>query len=398
MLAFDSATCAPSVTEESTNPFLRYRRTLGVDALGADLGLTDERRRAIIAAADNEVAKIAGTGFHETPFARSDSLSEALGFSPVGGVWVKDETGNVAGSHKARHLFTILLHLLFVEEAGAAPWRTARERPPLAIASCGNAAVAASVLARSQNWPIRVFVPPSASPEVMRILADNNADAVWCPRLDSDAPGDPCMHRFREAVRDGAVPFSVQGTENVWCLDGGRTLGWEMISTAHWRQLSRIYVQVGGGAFASCVGAAALAAGAGPGLHPVQAAGCAPLGRAWALATGADALGQLAKRWDEFMWPWERPASLADGILDDETYDWLSVLDATARTGGHLVVAPEPMIEAAWELARTTAGARVSPTGAAGLAGVLAERSAGSPGQTVADTDKVAVIFSGVAR
>ena len=26
----------------------------------------------------------------------------------------------------------------------------------------------------------------------------------------------------------GAIPFSVQGPENAWCLDGGRTIGWEM--------------------------------------------------------------------------------------------------------------------------------------------------------------------------
>ena len=30
------------------------------------------------------------------------------------------------------------------------------------------------------------------------------------------------------ASATGAVPFGVQGTENAWCLDGGRTIGWEM--------------------------------------------------------------------------------------------------------------------------------------------------------------------------
>ena len=50
-----------------------------------------------------------------TPFGRSDELSDALGFAADGGVWVKDETGEVAGSHKARHLVTILLHLLAAE-------------------------------------------------------------------------------------------------------------------------------------------------------------------------------------------------------------------------------------------------------------------------------------------
>ena len=76
----------------------------------------------------------------------ADALSDALGFARDGGVWVKDETGNVGGSHKARHLFTILLHLVAAEALGLArsvPASTAR----LAIASCGNAALAAATLA-----------------------------------------------------------------------------------------------------------------------------------------------------------------------------------------------------------------------------------------------------------
>jgi threonine synthase len=60
----------------------------------------------------------------------------------------------VGGSQKARHLFTILLHLLAAERLGQLP-----ERPPLAIASCGNAALAAATLAAAADWPIDVYVP-----------------------------------------------------------------------------------------------------------------------------------------------------------------------------------------------------------------------------------------------
>jgi hypothetical protein len=34
----------------------------------------------------------------------------------------------------------------------------------LAIASCGNAALAAAVVARAGGWPLTVFVPPDADP------------------------------------------------------------------------------------------------------------------------------------------------------------------------------------------------------------------------------------------
>jgi len=284
----------PLVATASENPFLSYRSHLAVDRLGEGLGLVPARREQLIVAADEAVAAVAGTGFRKTPLRREDALSDALGFSADGGVWVKDETGNVAGSHKARHLFTILLHLLTVEEAGRAPW-TRDSRPALAIASCGNAAIAASTLAASQRWPITVFVPVSASASVLALLDELGADVVACPRRDGDPPGDPCIHRFREAVAAGAIPFSVQGTENVWCLDGGRTLGWEIAESAGDR-LDRVVIQVGGGAFLSSVGNSLVTAGIAPRLHAVQAEGCAPLARAWSHARRTGGVAGVGSR------------------------------------------------------------------------------------------------------
>ncbi len=52
-------------------------------------------------------------------------LSDALGFDGDGGVWVKDETGNVSGSHKGRHLMGVLIHLAVMERCGLT-----RPRPP----------------------------------------------------------------------------------------------------------------------------------------------------------------------------------------------------------------------------------------------------------------------------
>jgi len=105
-----------------SNPFVAFRHLLAVDAFGASIGLDDVTRRSIIEQADADVARIAGTGFRVTPLERADRLSDALGFSDRGGVWVKDDTHNVAGSHKARHLFGILLHLLMGEKAGVVSW------------------------------------------------------------------------------------------------------------------------------------------------------------------------------------------------------------------------------------------------------------------------------------
>lgn len=382
---------APFRPLDAPNPFVAYRTYLAVDAYGAAIGLDDARRLAVIEDLDDAVARVAGTGFRRTPLVRAGHLSDALGFAPAGGIWVKDETRNVAGSHKARHLFTEMVQLLMAEAAGTARWGSG-PRPRLAIASCGNAAIAASTIARAVGWPIDVFVPPSASPTVLTALESLRASVTVCPRSESGPPGDPCVLRFRGAVAAGAVPFGVQGTENAWCRDGGRTLGWE-ISDEMGHRADRVFVQTGGGAFAACVGASLRSSGVHPMLHAVQAEGCAPLERAWRRAIATGGVGNVGARWSECMWPWEdEPVSLADGILDDETYDWIGVLDAMAHTGGSPVVASEAHIVEANRLAHAHTGIDVSPTGSAGLAGVLAIRN------RIADAERVVVIFSGVRR
>jgi threonine synthase len=382
---------APVTSTGDDNPFVAFRHMLAWDAFAAAVGQSDVDREAMVRSLDAEVARVQGHGFVTTPFARADGLSDALGFSAIGGVWVKDETHNVGGSHKARHLFTILLHLRTAEVAGLAPWRSAADRPPLAIASCGNAALAAATLAAAVSWPIRVFVPSSANLHVTNRLGELGATVVECPRLATDPPGDPCVHRFREAVADGAIPFSVQGPENAWCLDGGRTIGWEMAATGV--ALDRVFVQVGGGAFAACVAAGLRTSGSDPRLHAVQTDSCAPLARAWERSQSVGGPAAAGAHWAECMWPWEHVGtSAADGILDDETYDWLPVLAAMADTGGSPVVVGEQQVLEANEVGCRTTGIAASHTGTAGLAGLLARRG------SVANDERVAVVFSGVRR
>jgi threonine synthase len=219
---------------------------------------------------------------------------------------------------------------------------------------------------------------------------------VVCPRMPTDPPGDPCVHRFREAVVAGAVPFSVQGTENVWCLDGGRTIGWEMATQfdhdVPGSTLDRVFVQVGGGALAACVAAGLSMLGEVPRLHVVQTDSCAPLVRAWDVSA-ADGHRNPGQHWASWMWPWEHVGtSAADGILDDETYDWIPVLDAVVRSGGGPVVCTEQNVLDAHRLALATTSIDVSATGSAGLAGVLAAR------HDIGSHERIAVVFSGIRR
>jgi len=344
-----------SVDDTSRQPFVRYRRMLRSWVEAED----DEWFVAEVDRLDDAVAEVDGHGFEVTP------CSEAL----IGerSITVKNETGNVSGSHKARHTFGLMLHLLVRERRAGG----AADRPLLAVASCGNAAVAAAVVAAAERWPITVYVPVVAEEAVVDRLRELGATVEFCPRIDGEE-GDPSYHRFREAVGAGAVPFGCQGPDNGYTIDGGRTLGYELAEQAP--DTDRVYVQVGGGALAASVAQGMAVGGSPAALMAVQTEGCAPLARAWQRTAELGGLDEARRQRSAVMRPWTpAPFSAATGILDDETYDWAAVAEAMAATGGHPVVVPEPVVAEACEAGRAATGINVSPTGSAGLAGLLCD-------------------------
>jgi threonine synthase len=378
---------------DEDDPFLRYRRWLSPYRLARVTGLSDAAWVELVGELDRMLKAVDGRGFRRTPFVRQPSLAAALGLA--GDLWIKDETRNVSGSHKARHLMGAILYLRVLEISGLALGEGLRSRR-LAIASCGNAALAAAVIARAANWPLDVFIPTDAEPSVVRRLHDLDATVVVCERR-ADETGDPCVHAARRKVCAGAIPFGVQGPDNGLAVEGARTLAFEMAEALAVESvgIEVLYLQVGGGALASALAQGfALAVAAGlmrrvPRLVAVQTAGCAPLVRAWRRLDGV-ALSDAVRSRSRFMWPWERvPASLAHGILDDETYDWFEVVKALRETGGEAVVADEAAVARALELVRAHTAVPASATGAAGLAGALAASDA---------RGAAAAVLSGVDR
>lgn len=374
------------------DPFLRYRTLLSPYRLAIAWGLSDQAWFDIEGRLDQALIGVDGRGFRLTPMTAEPALAEAVGHK--GPLWVKNETGNVAGSHKARHLMGVMLYLKVLAAAGKPAGEGLASRR-LAIASCGNAALAAAVLARAADWPLDVFIPPDASPAVVARLTELGAAITVCQRRDGEA-GDPCYHAFRHAVANGAIPFGVQGPDNGLAIEGGRTLAFEMAEGFRdaGDGVDTLFVQVGGGALASALGQGfAIAARAGviarpPRLMAVQTEGCAPLARAWD-RLGDTTLGDAAGHKSRFMWPWEAtPHSLAHGILDDETYDWWAIAEAMRNSGGSPVVASEASITKAYGLGKTHTAIGASATGTAGLAGLLCRPVAGATAQIFSGADR----------
>lgn len=366
-----SRTAATTLAGEQ-NPFLRYRERLDAYEVVRSGAFSDEQFVELVGAIDDDIASVWGHGFVVSPLIDGQPLAQAAGLSCR--LSIKVEAGSVGGSHKARHLMGALLHRRIAEDLGTPK----AER--LAIASCGNAALGAAVLANAWKRPLSVFVPVWADPAVVAELDRFGADITRCERREGEV-GDPCYLRFREAIQDGAEPFSVQGTDTPTTFDGGRTLGWEIEEQGG--AVDALYVQVGGGALATSVSRGLPEAR----LHPVQAAGCAPLHRAWQRMGGSLKLPDAQAADQPFMTAWQDPQSFATGILDDITYDWIPLLRQTEQTSGHPIVATEANVVAAYELAHTHTSVNVCPTGTAGFAGLLTEPAPAG--------EHVAVLFTG---
>jgi threonine synthase len=395
-----------------SNPFLRYRTRFHSYHVARAAGWSDQRFVDLVRELDADIAGVEGHGFSTTPVSRSNSLDARLGFGSGGGVWVKDETGNISGSHKARHLMGIMLALRVAEALGQAD-----PAAPLAIASCGNAALAAAVVARAAHRRLMVFVPPSAEASVIERLRSLDSEIEVCERQPGQ-PGDPSYFRLLKAIDDGAVPFTVQGNLNGHAIEGGATLGWEFVDQLHGegRSIDRLVIHVGGGAFASSQAMAleeSLELGQirqMPRIDAVQTEGGFPLARAYELvvrhfgvAPGArldiaavdEGLRDVARHRSDYMWPWEtEPVSIAHGILDDEAYDWLAVVRAMLLSGGRTVVVDEATLKQANTVAGPLFGIDADHTGTAGLAGLIHLSSHG----LVKPDETEAVIFSGARR
>ncbi|MDX1502421.1 MAG: pyridoxal-phosphate dependent enzyme [Thermoanaerobaculia bacterium] len=413
-------------SDSEPNPFLRFRPLFHGYQEARRAGWGDAAYRRLVERLDTEVQRVDGRGFRTTPFEPAPALAAALG---VRRVLVKDETGNVGGTHKARHLMALALWL----EAARELHPEIAPPAPLAIASCGNAALAAAIVARALDRPLTAFVPAEAEGRILARLDALGAVKQVCADHPAGA-GDPAVHGFRAAVAAGALPFGVQGPDNGLTLEGGATLGWEIAAALARRDhtLDRLLVQVGGGALAAATWRAldeARALGVLarlPRLHAVQTE-ASPLVRAWRGVVGevgaawrsasgqqpppADAPAELAgwvaervppevrdavlhraaRRRSRYMRPWEGPlASVAASILDDETYDWLMVVEGMLATGGWPLTVPEELLLAARRAAREATGEPITASGSAGLAGALALSRAG-----LLDPDEsLAVLFT----
>lgn len=429
---------------QNPDPYLLFKKFFYSYYLAEKLNVNFD---AIVNSINEELRRFHEPSFNMTPFIVKDVIK---GIS--GKTLIKNETINVSGSHKARHLMGNIIYLEVLRKAGII-----NDKPKLAIYSCGNAALGAAAVAKAAGYTLNVFIPPNINPNVINKLNNYGANIVECSRISGET-GDPCYNRFQEALNSGAVPFSCSGPDNWSNIEGGQTLCLELFAQSSLvkQKINSIVIQVGGGALASSAVKSIEelysfnSINYLPSIFTVQTEGGFPLFRAYILIISdiarlngipcsfsmpvtkdihskADSFVQyfnknlsevldisafaklnyatdkvqqilkygVRKNMSKYMWAWEgEPHSIAHGILDDITYDWYKIIQGMLKTGGVPITVTEQELIDANKLAKSETNINVDHTGSSGFAGYLKLKKL----NIIPKESSTAVIFTGIER
>ena len=273
-----------------------------------------------------------------TPIVELPALARRAGAARL---LVKDEGRLPTGSFKARGL------ALAVAMAKAFRVRS------MAMPTNGNAGAALAAYATRAGIEAHVFCPAD-TPEInVREIALAGARVTLVDGLIND-----CGRRVAEG-RERMGWFDVSTLKEPYRIEGKKTMGFELAEQLGWQLPDAIFYPTGGGtgligmwkAFAE-LEAAGLIGPKRPRMVAVQAAGCAPIVRAW--QQGADHA--------EF---WKDARTIAAGIRVPGAIGDFLILRAVRESGGFAIAVEDADIQAGLEEVSKTEGLLLCPEGAA---------------------------------
>lgn len=275
-----------------------------------------------------------------------EGLTPLLGVPDRPGVGVKTDHVMPTGSFKDR---------------GAAVLVTAAARlgvTRLIADSSGNAGIAIAAYAARAGIACRVYLPATTSTRKVAQLRALGAEVRQVPGSREDAAQAAMLAADRPAEGEGDGFYASHVYQPLF-LHGTKTFGYELWEQLGGRLPARIVLPVGNGTLVLGVHLALrelLAAGRIdrlPSIVAVQAAGCAPLARAWQHG----ALDPAAPL------PPAGPGTIAEGIAIARPARGAQILAAVRDTGGTVVSVTDEQVRAAHaDLARR--GFFVEPTSA----------------------------------
>jgi threonine synthase len=284
---------------------------------------------------------IVSLGEPVTPLIPLVNLRAALG---GGEILVKDESRLPTGSFKARGL------------AVAVSMAKALGVRHMAMPTNGNAGAALAAYASRTGIRTTIFCPEDTPDINVREIAIQGGNVYRVNGLIDD-----CGRIVAEG-RAAAGWFDVSTLKEPYRIEGKKTMGLELAEQLGWDVPDAIFYPTGGGtgligmwkAFAE-LEAIGLIGPKRPRMIAVQAAGCAPIVRAW--ETGAP----HAERWDD-------AETIAAGIRVPQAIGDFLILQAVRESGGFgVAVTDDGILRARDEVARAE-GLLLCPESAATFA------------------------------
>jgi threonine synthase len=261
-------------------------------------------------------------------------------------VWVKDEGQNPTGSFKARGLCLAVSRAL---ELGA---------EALALPSAGNAGSAAAAYGAAAGLPVHVVVPTDTPAPILEEMAALGADVQLLDGLISD-----CGKVVKKGVQEEGW-FDLSTLKEPYRVEGKKTMGYELAEQLGGRLPDAIIYPTGGGtgligmwkAFDEMEQLGWIGSDR-PKMFTVQAAGCAPMVRAWEAG-------------EDHAETWEGATTYASGLrVPGAVGDFLILRALRESGGGAVAVADHMMAEWVARLGSDT-GIFAAPEGGATAAAV----------------------------
>lgn len=297
----------------------------------------------------NDPRNIVSLGEGGTPLVLARRLGEKLGLTKL---WLLDDTRNPTSSFKDRPM------TVGVSKAVELGYDT------LVSASSGNAAAALSAYSAKARLRCITFVPEMASRGKLAQLTMYGAKVVRVRGPESGE--DPTVRMLKEVCdRYNWYPCPSFGPMNPYQAEGPKTMSYEIVEGLSWSIPDWVLAPVGaGGALAGNWKGYREFRQLGfinelPRMVAVQSTGCAPVVRAY--EQGADPLK---------ITPWERPDSVATGLMDPFPWDGDAALIAVRESNGTAVAVSDEMILEAQRLLAKTEGIFAEPSGVTALAGL----------------------------
>lgn len=278
-----------------------------------------------------------------TPLVDAPRTADRLGIRRV---LIKNEGINPTGSFKDRGL---CLAVSRAKELGA---------KELALPSAGNAGSAASAYGAAAGMPVHVVVPKDTPEPILQEMMALGADVQLLDGLITD-----CGRVVKRGVEEKGW-WDLSTLKEPYRVEGKKTMGYELFEQLGGRLPDAIIYPTGGGtgligmwkAFDEMERLGWIGADR-PKMFTVQAAGCAPMVKAW--EEGAESAE-----------PWQNAATYASGLRVPAAVGDFLILRALRESGGGAVAIPDHVMKAWVEHLGADTGIFAAPEGGATVAAV----------------------------